>query len=89
MRHRFILAVPAIVAFAFPFAARADLVGTVTLASGDRLSFDTGVTFPTGSASGDVRFSGTSAAPQGSVGIFNYGSSEEIVGGIGFGQLAK
>jgi hypothetical protein len=75
MRHRFILAVPAIVAFAFPFAARADLVGTVTLASGDRFSFDTGVTFPTGSASGDVRFSGTSVAPQGSVGIFNYRTS--------------
>jgi uncharacterized protein (TIGR03437 family) len=75
MRHRFILAVPAIVAFAFPFAARADLVGTVTLASGDRFSFDTGVTFPTGSASGDVRFSGTSVLPQGSVGIFNYRTS--------------
>ena len=75
MRHRFILAVPAIVAFAFPFAARADLVGTVTLATGDRFSFDTGVTLPNGSASGDVRFSGTSVAPQGSVGIFNYRTS--------------
>ena len=72
MRHRLIVAVPAIVAFAFPFAARADLAGTVTLASGDRFSFDTGVTL---SAAGDVRFSGTSLAPQASVGIFNYRTS--------------
>ena len=73
MRRHF--AVPAIVALAFPFAARADLVGTVTLATGDRFSFDTGVTFTTGSAAGDIRFSGTSVAPQGSVGIFNYKTS--------------
>ena len=72
MLHRFILVVPAVAIFAFPFAVRADLVGSVTLTTGDRYSFDTGVTFPTGSASGDVRFSGTSVAPQGSVGIFNY-----------------
>ena len=75
MRHRFIVAVPAIVAFAFPFAARADLVGTVTLASGDRFSLDTGVTSSAGSATGDLRFSGTSLAPQASVGIFNYKTS--------------
>ncbi|MFI5106885.1 MAG: hypothetical protein ACHP79_18325, partial [Terriglobales bacterium] len=76
MRHRFILAVPAIIAFAVPFAARADLIGTVTMASGDRFSFDTGVTSPNGSAAGDVRFSGTSLAPQASVGIFNYKTSD-------------
>src|SRR5438477_3987081 len=75
MRHRFILAVPAIVAFAFPFAARADLVGTVTLAAVDRFSFDTGVTTSAASATGDVRFSGTSLAPQANVGIFNYKTS--------------
>src|SRR5260370_31441480 len=75
MRHRFILAVPAIVALAFPFAARADLVGTVTLATGDRFSFDTGVTSPNGSAAGDVRFSGTSLAPQANIGIFNFKTS--------------
>src|ERR1700681_2634996 len=75
MRHRFICAAPAMIAFSFPFAARADLAGTVTLASGDRFSFDTGVTFSAGSAAGDVRFSGTSLAPQANIGIFNYKTS--------------
>jgi len=74
MRRRF--AVPAIVALAFPFAVRADLVGTVTLMSGDRYSLDTGETFPTGSASGDIRFSGNSVVSQGNiVGIYNYKTS--------------
>jgi len=75
MRHRFGFAVPAIVALAFPFAARADLVGTVTLVSGDRYSLDTGQTFATGSAAGDIRFSGTSLISQGDVGIYNYKTS--------------
>ncbi len=44
MRHRFVLTVPAIVAFAVPFGALADLIGTVTLKGGDKFSFDTGVT---------------------------------------------
>ena len=75
MRYRFIFAVSAIVTLAFPFATRADLVGTVTLVTGDRYSFDIGVTYNAGSASGDIRFSGTSVAPQASVGIFNYKTS--------------
>jgi uncharacterized protein (TIGR03437 family) len=50
----------------------ADLVGTVTLAGGDRFSFDIGVTSTTG---GDVRFSGTSLISQGNVGIYNYKTS--------------
>jgi len=73
MRRQF--AVPAILALAFPFAVRADLVGTVTLVSGDRYSLDTGQTFPTGSAAGDIRFSGTSVVSQGDVGIYNYKTS--------------
>jgi len=73
MRCRF--ALPAVVALALPFAARADLVGTVTLVSGDRYSFDTGETFGAGSAAGDVRFSGTSVLSQGDVGIYNYKTS--------------
>jgi uncharacterized protein (TIGR03437 family) len=73
MRRHF--AVPAIVGLALSFAARADLVGTVTLASGDRYSFDTGETFSAGSAAGDIRFSGTSVASQGNVGIYNYKTS--------------
>jgi len=68
-------AVPAILALAFPFAARADLVGTVTLVSGDRYSLDTGQTFASGSSAGDIRFSGTSVVSQGDVGIYNYKTS--------------
>ena len=71
MRHRFVFTVPAIIAFAFPFAARADLAGTVTLTMGERFSFDTGVTSTTNPGT-DVRFSGTSLVPQTNVGIFNY-----------------
>ena len=74
MRRRF--AVPVILALAFPFAARADLVGTVTLVSGDRYSLDTGETFAAGSSAGDIRFSGTSVVSQGDVvGIYNYKTS--------------
>ena len=71
MRQRLIFTVPVIFAFAFPFAARADLSGTVTLAIGDRFSFDTGVTSSTNPGT-DVRFSGTSLVPQSNIGIFNY-----------------
>ena len=74
MRHRFVVALPAIVAIVFPFAARADLSGTVTLTQGDRFSFDTGVTSSTNPGT-DVRFSGTSLVPQSNVGIFNYKTS--------------
>jgi hypothetical protein len=75
VHHRFARIVPALVAFAFPFAARADLVGTVTLSTGERFSFDTGVTFNAGSAAGDIRFSGTSVNPQASVEIYNFKTS--------------
>src|SRR5215471_624741 len=71
MRHPSILPVLAIVAFTFPFAARADLSGSVTLTMGDRFSFDTGVTSSTNPGT-DVRFSGTSLVPQSNIGIFNY-----------------
>jgi uncharacterized protein (TIGR03437 family) len=71
----FRFAVPAIVVLAFPFIVRADLVGTVTLASGDRYSLDTGETFAAGSSAGDIRFSGTSVVSQGEVGIYNYKTS--------------
>jgi uncharacterized protein (TIGR03437 family) len=74
MRHRFILPNLAIVAFALPFAARADLTGTVSLTMGDRFSFDTGVTSSTNPGT-DVRFSGTSLVPQSGIGIFNYKTS--------------
>ena len=50
MRQRFFWALSAIVAMAFPFGARADLSGTVTLTMGDRFSFDTGVTSTTNPA---------------------------------------
>src|SRR5207244_3172313 len=52
-----IFAVSAIVALAFPFAARADLVGTVTLVTGDRYSFDIGVTYRAGSVESDIQWS--------------------------------
>ena len=71
MHHRFILPIFAVAALAFPFAARADLTGTVTLTMGDRFSFDTGVTSSTNPGT-DVRFSGTSLVPQSNIGIFNY-----------------
>ena len=71
----FRFAVPAIVVLAFPFIVRADLVGTVTMASGDRYSLDTGETFAAGSSAGDIRFSGTSVVSQGEVGIYNYKTS--------------
>src|ERR1043166_3913667 len=71
----FRFAVPAIVVLAFPFIVRADLVGTVTVASGDRYSLDTGETFAAGSSAGDIRFSGTSVVSQGEVGIYNYKTS--------------
>src|SRR5262245_15414362 len=74
MRQRVISALSAIVAMAFPFAARADLSGTVTLNMGDRFSFDTGVTSSTNPGT-DVRFSGTSLVPLNNVGIFNYRTS--------------
>src|SRR6478672_5146320 len=75
MRHRFIGAVSAIAVFAFPFAAFADLVGTVTLAPGDRFSFDTGVTTSANVATGDIRFNQSSLVPQANVGIFNFKTS--------------
>src|SRR5438067_12296136 len=75
MRNRFILAVPALLAFAFPFSACADLVGTVTLTGGERFSFDTGVTTSAATAAGDLRFSGTGLLPQPNVGIFNFKTS--------------
>jgi uncharacterized protein (TIGR03437 family) len=75
MSYRFIVAVTAIVGFAFPFAARADLVGTVTLAPGDRFSFDTGVTTSANVATGDVRFNQTNLTPQANIGIFNFKTS--------------
>src|SRR5215475_5974601 len=74
MRQRVISALSAIVAMAFPFAARADLSGTVTLNMGDRFSFDTGVTTSTNPGT-DVRFSGTSLIPQSNIGFFNYKTS--------------
>jgi hypothetical protein len=74
MRQRFFWALSAIVAMAFPFGARADLSGTVTLTMGDRFSFDTGVTSTTNPGT-DVRFSGTSLVPQSNIGIFNYKTS--------------
>jgi uncharacterized protein (TIGR03437 family) len=74
MRHRFLVAVLAVV-FASPFAARADLVGTVTLALGDRFSFETGVTTSANVATGDVRFNQTNLTPQANVGIFNFKTS--------------
>jgi uncharacterized protein (TIGR03437 family) len=74
MRQRFIWALSAMVALTFPFAARADLSGTVTLAMGDRFSFDTGVTSSTNPGT-DVRFSGTSLVPQSNIGIFNFKTS--------------
>src|ERR1041385_4128168 len=74
MRLRFISAVAAVVTFAFPFAARADLTGTVTLNMADRFSFDSGVTSTTNPGT-DVRFSGTSLVPQSNVGIFNFKTS--------------
>src|SRR5215471_5930213 len=73
MRLRLTFALPAI-AIAFPFAALADLSGTVTLNMGDRFSFDTGVTSSTNPGT-DVRFSGTSLVPQSNIGIFNYKTS--------------
>src|SRR5215471_1768522 len=73
MRLRLTFALPAI-AMTFPFAARADLSGTVTLTMGDRFSFDTGITSSTNPGT-DVRFSGTSLIPQSNIGIFNYKTS--------------
>jgi uncharacterized protein (TIGR03437 family) len=74
MRYPFAFALPAIAALAFPFAAHADLSGTVTLTQGDRFSFDTGTTSSTNPGT-DVRFSGTSLVPQSNIGIFNYKTS--------------
>ena len=74
MRSRLIWALSSIVAMAFPFAARADLSGTVTLTQGDRFSLDTGITSSTNPGT-DLRFSGTSLIPQSNIGIFNYKTS--------------
>jgi uncharacterized protein (TIGR03437 family) len=73
MRRRFFV-VSAIITLASPFAARADLSGTVTLTQGDRFSFDIGVISATNPGT-DVRFSGTSVVPQNNIGIFNFKTS--------------
>ena len=76
MGHRLICAIPAIVIFTFPFAARADLTGSVTLVPNDRFSFDTGVTTNGNVATGDVRFNSNNLVSQGDVvGIYNYRTS--------------
>src|SRR5215831_6446231 len=73
MHHRF--AVLAILAVVFPFAAWADLVGTVTLSGGDRLILDTGEVLSTTTTAGDLRFTTSSLVSQGNAGIFNYKTS--------------
>lgn len=56
---------------AFPVAALADLQGTVTLSANTALNLDNGTTAASG---GDVLWSGSSLAPQGSAGVFNVGA---------------
>jgi uncharacterized protein (TIGR03437 family) len=73
MRRRF--AVPAILALVFPFAAWADLAGTVTLSGGDRFVLDTGEVLSTNTTAGDLRFTTNSLVSQGNAGIFNYKTS--------------
>jgi uncharacterized protein (TIGR03437 family) len=74
MRHRFVFAVPAIVALVFPFAARADLVGTVSLMNLYSLSLDKGVTILS-PVLGDIWLTDLNLRVVGSAGIFNYRTS--------------
>ena len=53
----------AVLVFAFPVAALANVTGTPTLATGSTLNLDTGAT---GTSGGDLSWNGTALTPQGS-----------------------
>ena len=57
----------AVLVFAFPLAALADMTGTTTLHANTALNLDTGATVSSG---GDILWSGSSLIPQGKATAF-------------------
>ena len=75
VKHTFCQVAQAILAFAFPVAALADISGSPTLPSNTALNLDTGATAASG---GDLLWNGTTFAPQGKAKAYNVGNASTL-----------